>query len=64
MKIFGAVNRPMNDYEDMGHTDDHVAYRPPKEIGAYELRTALTQLQLFGDDPYLRMQAYNLVLTN
>ena len=50
----------MNDHEDFDQTYDGPSYRPSQEIGVSELRSALAQLQLFGDDPYLRMQAFNL----
>ena len=42
----------MNDDEEIEHTGDHAVYRLPQEIGDSELRNALVQLQLLGDDPY------------
>jgi hypothetical protein len=40
--------------------EDFPDYRPCGEIGAPELSDALRALYLLGDDPYLRMQAFNL----
>lgn len=39
---------------------DGPEYRRPDDIGPAELRSALAGLELFSDDPYLRMQAFNL----
>jgi len=41
---------------------DRPSYRRPEEIGPFELSNALRQLQLLGDDPNLRMQAFNLAI--
>lgn len=49
-----------DDDRDIEH--EGPSYRPPEEIGASELRDALGRLHLFADDPYLRMQAFNLAL--
>lgn len=43
---------------------DNPRYRRPGEIDPSELRDALTRLHLFGDDPTLRMQAFNLALVD
>ena len=39
-------------------------YRRPEEIDVSELRGALNQLQLLGDDLILRMQAFNLTVVD
>ena len=44
--------------------EDGPRYRRSEEIGPYELRNALSQFTLFGDDPFLRMQAYNLAIVD
>lgn len=48
---------PEEFYEDH---DESPVYRDPKEIGAFELSSALDSLHLIGSDPYMRMQAFNL----
>jgi hypothetical protein len=40
--------------------DDAPDYGDPGDISESELRTALCDLRLLDDDPYLRMQALNL----
>ncbi len=40
------------------------SYREAEEIGASKLRNALFRLQLLGDDPFLRMQVFNLALVD
>ena len=42
--------------------NDQPDYRAPEEIASSELSQALSTLHLLGDDPYLRMQAYNLAV--
>ncbi len=54
----------MEDDEDIKRDRDGPEYRRAEEIGLSELRDALGRLQLFGDDPYLRMQAFNLALVD
>src|SRR5260370_15425287 len=54
----------MDDDEDIKRDRDGPEYRRAEEIGLSELRDALGRLQLFGDDPYLRMQAFNLALVD
>jgi hypothetical protein len=45
--------------EDGGHR-----YRPPEIIEASEITEALGRLQLFGDDPSLYTQAFNLAIVD
>ncbi|MDB5410273.1 MAG: hypothetical protein JWL84_5185 [Rhodospirillales bacterium] len=44
--------------------DDIPNYRDPEEIDAGALSLALGTLRLLGDDPYLRIQAFNLSLVD
>jgi hypothetical protein len=46
------------------HDDDIPDFRGPEEIEATELSHALGSLHLLGDDPFLRMQAFNLSLVD
>lgn len=48
-----------NDAEDR---DDSPRYKRPNEIDQSELVNALSGLSLFGDDMFLRMQAFNLAI--
>ncbi len=50
----------MDEDQYIEENGDGPDYRRPENIGPFEIRTALSRLQLFGDDPYLRMQAFNL----
>ncbi len=50
-----------DDFTDEGN--DGPPYRRPEEIGQSELTTALRQLHLF-DEPYLRMQGFNLEIVD
>jgi hypothetical protein len=43
---------------------DGLCYRRPEEIDLAELRDALNQLQLFGNDPSLRMHTFNLAMVD
>jgi hypothetical protein len=54
----------MEDDEDIEKDRGGPEYRRAEEIGLSELRDALGRLQLFGDDPYLSMQAFNLALVD
>jgi hypothetical protein len=56
------VTEPDDYIED--HDDDIQEYREPDEIDAAELSHALSTLCLLGDDPFLRMQAFNLSLVD
>jgi len=49
-----------SDFYDEPEESDELPYRSPSEIDFSELRVALGQLELFGDDPFLRQQAYSL----
>ena len=44
--------------------DDTPVYLPPSEIDPSGLHTALCSLRLLGDDPFLRMQAFNLSIVD
>ena len=46
------------------HDDDIPDFRGAEEIEATELSHALGSLHLLGDDPFLRMQAFNLSLVD
>ncbi len=50
-----------NDYEEY---DDQPPYQEPSAIDPSALRAALCKLNLLGDDPYLRMQAFNLAIVD
>lgn len=51
-----------DDYEERGNAEPE--YRDPAGIDSSELRTALSSLYLLGDDPYLRIQAFNLSIVD
>ena len=40
--------------------EDLPPYAPASSLDSSQLRRALTDLNLLGDDPFLRMQAFNL----
>ncbi len=44
--------------------DDVPEYRDPEAIGTTELSHSLGTLHLLGDDPFMRMQAFNLSLVD
>jgi hypothetical protein len=44
----------MEDDEDIEKDRGGPEYRRAEEIGLSDFRDALSRLQLFGDDPYLR----------
>ncbi|MGE0565868.1 MAG: hypothetical protein AB7O50_15275 [Pseudolabrys sp.] len=46
------------------HDDDIPDFRDPEEIDTMELGRALGSLHLVGDDPFLRIQAFNLSLVD
>lgn len=50
-----------DDMDDMDEVND---YRDPEKINGFELSEAFNSLSLLGDDPYLRMQAFNLSLVD
>ena len=50
-----------NDYEAY---DDQPRYQAPSAIDPSALRQALCKLNLFGDDPFLSMQAFNLAIVD
>lgn len=50
--------------EDFEDDSDTPRYRLPVEISPSELRDGLCNLQLFGDDPNLRTQAFNLSIVD
>ena len=50
-----------NEYQEY---EDQPRYQAPSEIDPSTLRQALCKLNLFGDDPYLRMQAFNLAIVD
>ena len=50
----------MNDDHDFGDDVGAFSYCRPEEIDRHDLRNALSGLQVFDDDLYLRMQAFNL----
>ena len=52
------------DEDESDQIGDGPRDRPPEEIEPSELRGALFRLQLLGDDPYLRMQVFNLALVD
>jgi hypothetical protein len=54
----------MDDNELMAERDDEPDYRQPADINVSELREALGRLQLLGDDPFLRMQVFNLAIVD
>lgn len=54
----------MNSDENYGHNLLGDSYRDPAAIQSFELINALTGLELFGDDPYLRMQAVNVAIVD
>lgn len=54
----------MDDNELMAERDDEPVYRQPEDINPSELREALGRLQLLGDDPFLRMQVFNLSIVD
>ena len=43
---------------------DEPEYRDPSEVQQSEVNNALTSLSLFGNDPYLPMQAFNLSIVD
>jgi hypothetical protein len=51
-----------NDVND--YNSDKLGYRPISEISFSALNEAFCNLHLLGDDPYLRMQAFNLSLVD
>ena len=52
---------PDDEIEDR---DDIPTYREPGEINGFELSEALCSLHLLGDDPFLRIQSFNLSLVD
>jgi hypothetical protein len=52
--------RGMDEDEPCDAAGEGPDYRRPEQIGPSEFRNALAGLHLFNDDPYLRMQAFNL----
>lgn len=54
----------LSDFQDCDECDEAPNYRGPDEIEVNELRTALTELQLLGNDPFLRSQALNLAIVD
>jgi hypothetical protein len=63
LEIIGGWGMEPDDYiED--HDDDIPDFRGAEEIEATELSHALGSLHLLGDDPFLRMQAFNLSLVD
>jgi len=54
----------MDDNDDYEEYDDQPRYQAPSEIDPSALRQALCKLNLLGDDPYLRMQAFNLAIVD
>jgi hypothetical protein len=63
LEIIGGWGMEPDDYiED--HDDGIPDFRGPEDIEATELNHALGSLHLLGDDPFLRMQAFNLSLVD
>jgi hypothetical protein len=54
----------MADAEDYGDPSDEIRYERAGDIDPPGLPEALRSLNLFGGDPYLNMQATNLVLVD
>lgn len=54
----------MDEPEFTGEPGDEPRYRPTADIDAAELRGALGHLHLLGDDPFLRMQVFNLSIVD
>lgn len=54
----------MNENDDREEDPDRPRYRDTEKIAPTEIRSALSKLQLFADDPYLRMQAVNIGLVD
>lgn len=53
--------------ENDSYITDHdggTSYRPPDQIGAFELNSALRSLHLLDSDPFLRMQVTNLSIVD
>jgi hypothetical protein len=50
--------------QDDNIKDDGPPYQEGEESGGSKLQDALFRLQLLGDDPYLRMQVFNLALVD
>lgn len=57
-------NENLDEDQDWPDDEEGQSYRRADEIGPSELREALGKLHLFDDDPYLRMQAFNLALVD
>lgn len=49
---------------DDEHDDDSLQYRERQDIVQHELVDGLSSLRLLGDDPYLRMQVFNLSIVD
>ncbi|MCH9052004.1 MAG: hypothetical protein IIA72_13125 [Proteobacteria bacterium] len=54
----------MDENNDFEEYDDPPPYQEPSAIDPSALRQALCKLNLLGDDPYLRMQAFNLAIVD
>ncbi len=54
----------MDENNDFEEYDDPPPYQEPSAIDPSVLRQALCKLNLLGDDPYLRMQAFNLAIVD
>lgn len=54
----------MDEIEDYEEYDDQPRYQPASAIDQSALRGALCKLHLIGDDPFLRMQAFNLAIVD
>lgn len=59
-EVFILGRCPMDENDFAEETWGGPDYRRPEEIGPSEIRQALSSLELFNDDPFLRMQALNL----
>lgn len=54
----------MSDEEGLEEFEEKPRYKAAALIDYSALATALSQLRLLGDDPYLRMQAWNLAIVD
>lgn len=57
------MSKDSMDYDRDVRADD-LEHRPMEEVQSSELREALARLHLFDNDPYLRMQAFNLAMVD
>lgn len=54
----------MDEIEDCEEYEDQPRYQPASAIDPSAFRKALCNLSLLGDDPFLRMQAFNLAIVD